>query len=312
MNIIEHLRKEAVLKLFNMKTFSDAWTQNWQNQITNQLTTKNAINIINLGDKLSDIFRSTSANTNNRSQSSLSGGGAAWEALVCWYLNLCLVGTNTVVVKSSIELIPDPIRESLKVNYGSFTSNTESDLIAITFPSSPNYTINKMNLNLFNNSGVAIPVTKGHANKFNTKEILNQLAQNDFSNYEVGIIQCKTNWNDNAQIPMLWDLIYASKGFNNGVSVGSSLFSIKNLKRFSYSFVTVPTSRGPFTSDSTSVKRVSNLSGGNFWGKPTSSNVAHSIKEIYNMNFSNGAPDIIQSITNAIPYFNNKYDYFNI
>lgn len=32
-------------------------------------------------------------------------------------------------------------------------------------------------------------------------------------NLEAHIIQCKTNWNDNAQIPMLWNMVYATKDF---------------------------------------------------------------------------------------------------
>jgi len=310
-NIVEYLRELAINKLFNTNTFSNVWSQRWKDEVNTRLAVRNATNIINLGDQLSEIFRSTSNSTetgSSRTQSDVSGGGAAWEALICWYLNLCLVGTNTVVVKSSKELIPDPIRESLKVSYGTFVSNTESDLIAITFPPLENYIIDKMNLNLIDNQGVAIPLTIGRNSKFNTKALLNQLAVD----YEVGVIQCKTNWNDNAQIPMLWDLIYASNGFRNGVSVGTSAFSIRNLQHFSYSFVTVPTSRGPFTSNSTSVKRVSNLSGGNFWGGASQSNVAHSIKEMCSMNFSSGAPNIRQSIALAIPLLNSTYSYFRI
>ncbi|WP_336638196.1 hypothetical protein [Lysinibacillus fusiformis] len=314
-NIVEHLRELAINKLFNTNTFSNVWAQRWQSEVNSKLAVRNATNIINLGDHLTEIFKSTSNSGKpgpSRTQSDVSGGGAAWEALVCWYLNLCLVGTNTVVVKSSNELIPEPIRESLKVSYGTFVSNTESDLIAITFPSLTNYAINKTTLSLVNNQGIAIPLTIGRNSRFNTKAILNQLAENDFSSYEVGVIQCKTNWNDNAQIPMLWDLIYASNGFRNGVSVGTSAFSIRNLQHFSYSFVTVPTSRGPFTSNSTAVKRVSNLSGGNFWGQSSQSNVAHSIKEMCSMNFSNGATNIRQSISVAIPLLSTTYSYFRL
>ena len=33
-------------------------------------------------------------------------------------------------------------------------------------------------------------------------------------------LQCKTNWNDNAQVPMLWDIIYSSNEKLNNISVG--------------------------------------------------------------------------------------------
>jgi hypothetical protein len=36
------------------------------------------------------------------------------------------------------------------------------------------------------------------------------------------------------------------------------------------------------------VKRVTNLSGGNYWGSATHQNVARSLKEIFNNNFQGG------------------------
>lgn len=307
-SIVEYLREQAVQKLFTTTTFNKVWASDWQNDIRTRLSSINANNIINLGDSLSDIFRSTSG---VRDQSSVSGGGTAWESLVCWYLNLCLINTNTVVIKSSKSLIPEPIRDSLKVSYGTFISNTESDLIAITFPSRPDYSMDKINISINDSNGNRIPTTKRNQ-AYNYKEIIDALVDKDFSSYEVGVIQCKTNWNDNAQIPMLWDLIYASNGFRNGVSVGTTAYSIQNLNHFSYSFVTVPTVNSVFRPTSTSVLRVSNLSGGNYWGKPTQSGVAHSLKEIFRRNFSIGAPNLQVSLPTAIPIIGTTYSYFNL
>lgn len=307
-SIVEHLREQAVRKLFTTRTFNDVWINHWQQDIQNRLSNMSPNNIINLGDNLSDIFRSTSQ---GRDQSSVSGGGTAWESLVCWYLNLCLVNTNTVVIKSSKSLIPEPIRDSLKVSYGTFISNTESDLIAITFPNRTDYNIDKINISISDSSGNRIPTTKRNQS-FNYKELVDALVERDFSSYEVGVIQCKTNWNDNAQIPMLWDLIYASSGFRNNVSVGTSAYSIQNLNHFSYSFVTVPTVNSVFRATSTAVLRVSNLSGGNYWGRSTESGVAHSLKEIFRRNFSTGAPNLQVSLPTALPEINSTYSYFNL
>ncbi len=44
------------------------------------------------------------------------------------------MGSRAVVIKQSKKLLPSCIADGLSVNYGSFVSNTESDLVAITFP----------------------------------------------------------------------------------------------------------------------------------------------------------------------------------
>ena len=59
--------------------------------------------------------------------------------------------------------------------------------------------------------------------------------------FEIGIIQCKTNWNDNAQVPMLWDMIYSAGGFRGrNITIGRNGYNIQNAQSFTYSFVTVP------------------------------------------------------------------------
>ena len=129
-----------------------------------------------------------------------------------------------------------------------------------------------------------------------------------FNEYEIGIIQCKTNWNDNAQTPMLWDMVYSSSGFaGRNINVGTSAYSIRHVKLFTYSFVTVPTSRGPFTPNSMPVKRVYHLSGGNYWGKPAVSSVANSLKDIFGKNFQEGCHTNLRTdLNNALPHLGGK------
>src|SRR5690625_7971017 len=115
-----------------MNSFNKAWSR-WKSEIQNNIHHLTANNVVNLGDELGDIFRLTAVS--GRSQSTVSGAGNAWEALVCWYLNLNLIGSRTVVVKQKKSLIPEPVRQALTVSYGTFPSGTESDLIAITFRS---------------------------------------------------------------------------------------------------------------------------------------------------------------------------------
>jgi hypothetical protein len=71
------------------------------------------------------------------------------------------------------------------------------------------------------------------------------------------------------------------------VSVGHNGINPTSFKRFTYSFVTVPTSRGPFNSSSLPVLRVKNMSGGNYWGRQSKSGVARSVSEFFTANYGN-------------------------
>lgn len=311
--ILEHLREKSINELFNMSSFSNVWTI-WRQEIRNHIGSFNSKNVINLGDSLSDVFFST--RQAGRDQSYLSGGGAAWEALVTWYLNLCLLESRTVVIKQNKELLPTPIKEAITVNYGNFPSNTESDLIAITFPDKDEYTkINKFSVGTRDNQGNLIDTRLRNGN-LNYKHIIDSLSDRDFNSLEIGIIQCKTNWNDNAQIPMLWDMVYSSVGFTKrNLTVGTSSYSIRNIKRFTYSFVTVPTVKlSNFKTTSTSVRRVQNISGGNYWGFPSKSSIANSIKDIFSRNFPNGSSNngLKYDLDKALSKLENDYSYFNI
>ena len=131
---------------------------------------------------------------------------------------------------------------------------------------------------------------------------------------EVGIIQCKTNWNENAQIPMLWDIIYKTPiGRLQGIKVGTPPYSIVYIP-FTYALVTVPTNRiEGFKPTSVSVARVKNLSGGNYWGLESASGVALSLDYIFQANYPNGfvRGNINNTLTEAIHEMSDggKYDY---
>ena len=315
-NIIEYAREQSIKNLFAMKGFSTSWSS-WKNEIeTNYISSPpTETQIYSIGDHMRDIFQTTG--TSGRSQSVVAKGGANWEAFVCWYLNLCLIGTRTYVFKHSKKLMPDCISNAITVNYGTFRSNTESDLIAITFPDKNDYKIDKDNININNSNGVQI---KNYIkSKYQFLPIINALATRDFDDLEIHIIQCKTNWNDNAQIPMLWDAVYSANTFRNGVSVGTNGFSIQNIKRFTYSFVTVPSNKlikkgkEQYKQNSTPVLRVSNLSGGNYWGLQSKSGVANSIKEILDRNLITGySKSILSSIKSSLPELSTTYSYFNL
>lgn len=315
-NIIEYARELSVRQLFATQGFNTAWgtwketiNENYLNQPYSQHQ------LLNLGDNLRDIFRTTGIA--GRSQSDVSGGGSSWESLVCWYLNLCTANRRTFVIKHNKSLIPEPVSKAITVNYGNFRSNTESDLIAITFPDKPEYTMDKNLISINDTQGNLVDTHKG--NKYSFLPILDALVARDFDEIEIHIIQCKTNWNDNAQIPMLWDAVYSATNFRNGISVGTEGYSIHDTKRFTYSFVTVPSNQlekngnKQYKHTSTSVLRVKNLSGGNYWGVESESGVASSVKELIERNLKSGSSSsILKSIESVIPHLDSTFGYFNL
>ena len=315
-NIVEYARELSVKQLFEANGFNTSWIT-WKNKILKDYLsdTPTQYQIFNLGDHLREVFKTTGQV--GRSQSDVAGGGASWEALICWYLNLCTIGRRTFVIKHSRNLIPDPINKAITVNYGNFRSNTESDLIAITFPDKPEYSMDKDEITVKDMDGNTVNTYSGRTYQF--LQIINALVARDFNEIEVHIIQCKTNWNDNAQIPMLWDAVYSANNFRNGISVGTDGFSIHDTSRFTYSFVTVPSNqlerdgREQYRNTSTPVLRVKNLSGGNYWGLESKTGVASSVKELIERNLKNGhSSSIVNTIRDAIPNLNDNYRYFKL
>lgn len=309
-NLVEEFRESSVNNLFRARVFSKCFVT-WAEEINRLTPAKTPRQIIDLGDHLSDIFALT--RTEGRGQGEVSGGGAAWEAFVCWYLNLCLVGRRTVVIKHHKSLIPTPVSDAITVNYSNFVSNTESDLIAITFPNRPEYTAGKNTIHVLDENGITVSTTVRN-NRFNLNGVLNALCHRDFTDLEVHIIQCKTNWNDNAQIPMLWDMIYSANNFRTNITVGRNGYSIHDTVRYTYSFVTVPTSRmNGITPNSTCVKRVTHITGGNYWGRPTVNNVANSIKEMLQRNLSSGhTRPHLTTLNKQLQNLNTNYHYFRL
>lgn len=310
-NIIEYYRKKCIEQLFKANGFETNWKV-WKKHINELSPKKTPKQILNLGDNLKEIFYTTNRGT--REQGDVSGGGASWEALVCWYLNLCLIGRRTVVIKHSKKLLPTPVSDAITVNYSNFVSNTESDLIAITFPDESDYNIDRNEIEILDADGEEVKLTSGKKDTYNLLEVLNALCHRDFEKLEIHIIQCKTNWNDNAQIPMLWDMIYSAENFKNNIKVGKNNYSMHEVSKFTYSFVTVPTVKlEKIKPTSTCVQRVRNISGGNYWGIESVSNVASSIKEMLGRNLKSGHTDShLLTLKKELPKLDSKYNYFNL
>ena len=310
-SIVEHLRSISVKSCFELTAFENGWPT-WKSEIRNLTgTTFQASELLNIGDHLSEIFSKTGSA--GRSQSEVSGGGYGWEGLICWYLNLCFAGSRGVAVRKISDL-PDPLRDSISVNYGKFKSNTESDIAVVIFPDVQEFVGSTSTLQVTDSRGQ--PILTSSRGALNLKDILNRLTELHFDNFELGVIQCKTNWNDNSQIPMLWSMIYEADTFtNSSISIGRNSYSIHDLVKFTYSFCTVPTNKlSNYKQNSTSVNRVRNLTGGNYWGYPTSSGIASSIKEIFNANFRSAFTGTNQRTTlnQAIQNLKSDLVYFDI
>lgn len=277
-SVADNFRIGVLAHIARLPSFSTPWTA-WRPKIEGLLTsTPSGDGVFELGDHLSEIFESyvtlNEASDFSVSQSANSVGGTAWECLVCWYLNLALWGTDVVVVKPIQKFLPEVISDALTVSIQNVSTNTESDLVAFTIPNGT------------------------QAGSLALAEI-NGLIRTHCAEISVCVVQCKTNWNDNAQIPMLWDLIYNSSGAFRvpGVTVGQNGVSPSQFRRFTYAFVTVPTSRGPYTESKLPVLRVRGLTGGNYWGRPTVTGVARSIKEFLTTNF---APSFSGTVQNHV------------
>ena len=272
MNIIEELRKKVIQGL----PVNDATKEAWKAIYTPLLgDNPNSADILNLGKHLRDFFHSTRGD-GGRGQSEVSQAGAVWESLVVWYINLCCTGSRVVAFKG-LANVPTIMKEAVSVTYGTLPCTAEPDVIVLIFPDRPVYTDSSL-VSSFNNR-------QGNY----SERLLNVEVKNDFSLFEMGVIQCKTNWNENAQIPMLWDIIYKTPiGRLQGIKVGTPPYSIVYVP-FTYAFVTVPTNKLElYKPTSLPVARVKNLSGGNYWGVDSASGVALSLDYIFQANYSNG------------------------
>lgn len=217
-----------------------------------------------------------------------------------WYINLCTAQSRVVAIKKTSSL-PSPVKDAITVNYQNYACSSESDITILVFPDDPRFT--EENRDLYTNRG---SIKKG---------ALDELVGDTFTRFEVGIIQCKTNWNDNAQIPMLWDMIYTAGRFpGRQISVGINNYSIQHLGVFTYAFATVPTNRlDLYKVDSLCVERVKNLSGGNYWGYPSRNGVARNIKEVF-QNYADGYNNrnIRLTLQTALEQLNGDYSYFQL
>ena len=199
MRIINEIKINYLRKLAKTNSFTSAW-KIWQPEIAKRLSPKpTGQEIFDLGDSLSDIFQSNVQQ--GRSQGSLSGGGAAWECLISWYLNFVCWNTPVLIIRQNRSFVPSVINDVLAVTISNNKTNTEADIVIFSVPE--DFLLENSDLKTLND----------HIKTRLDKILLVNL-------------QCKTNWNDNAQIPMLWDMIYNSDSRLPNISVGNDLSPI--------------------------------------------------------------------------------------
>ncbi len=273
--LIEKHRARELARYRKMKSFEGNWPV-WKakiDELTSDLSDADAI--FSLGSKLSEIFRTTGGN--GRNQSTQSAGGTGWEALVSWYLNLVFCGTRAIAFRQNKPLVPAAIFDAATVKYGSHKTNTESDISVVVFPEN------------MDDLGTGSATQK-----------LDRAVRRELDQTHLRIIQCKTNWNDNAQIPMLWDMVYQGNFPDHStVRIGTGGVTVRKLGSFKYCFVTVPTNKNEYRSETLAVKRLGGMTGGNYWGQSSKPGVAESLSEIFTNEFDFVFPSSVTASIDA-------------
>ena len=264
MSQVDNFRRACMRSVADLEARVVPWS-GYKEEILNILgPSPTEQDILNVGSNLKRIFKSE---LRGRGQGELSRGGASWEILVTWYLNLIFWNTNVVVMRPRRSLVPPVVADAMAVKVKGVTTSKETDVIVIEVPQ----TSNELELD---------------------RDSINSVISANPELTSIGVVQCKTNWNDNAQIPMLWNIVYSAQNLQvQNVIVGSNGYSPASFGRFTYAFMTVPTNtekngKDNYKSTSTAVVRVQGMTGGNYWGNPSVSGIADSVAEYFGRNFS--------------------------
>lgn len=281
-NLAEQLRSFALQDLDSIKSFKAGWHERadyFDGLLANAPLSRSGI--LSLGDHLSGAFRLEGSN--NRSQGSLSNAGAVWEALVVWYLNLCLAGTQAVCIRRG-QLIPKCLCDALSICFESAVLRSEPDVVVV--------------------SCEKLLMVPPEGTRKKAMERAAAVIEANFGATGLVNIQCKTNWNDNAQIPMLWNMLYnqARKGavVPNGFTIGTNGHTLSGLGHFGYAFVTVPTQKKAphgYKPQSVEVLRAKTMTAGNYWGYPSKNGVCLSIREFFG--FLSKNPKVFPAISDV-------------
>jgi hypothetical protein len=287
-SLIEAYRNEQVQALFRIKSFRNTFEELWREELEPLVREGRGDELVGLGEHLKELFSKGSNKT--RDQSQLSGGGTVWECLLCWWMNACLVGTRGIALLAPFA--PYPLRDAMTINLGSKKVRSEPDMLLLDFP---------------------VDAVSPGGKKEALRKAISDLTKNHRSEMGVCNLQCKTNWNDNAQTVMLWSIVYGiaadagyGKDLPGGMTVGGE-YTLKMFHRFRYGFATVPTNKGEYKPTSLPALRLSSLSGFTYWGLPQTDGVARSLKSVFTDHFINAIPDpkmtLVEHLRVALPEY---------
>ncbi|QFG02744.1 hypothetical protein [Tepidiforma bonchosmolovskayae] len=208
---------------------------------------------VSLGQHMREIFRSYDAG--DRSQSSVSKAGIAWELLCALYLTACFKGTDAAAVHRSHArlLLPSSVREALRVTISGKKLVPDNDIIVLVW------------------RGEQVPEIKVDNWKRVPKKRIDG-ALNDPSKIQLFAISCKTTFNDQINAALFWDMIYRRyKQDHARIAVGGraqlSQFYDGQLRT---ALFTVPSqNKVDFNATSAPVVKGQIMSGGVYWGRPT-------------------------------------------
>lgn len=255
-----------------------------------------------LGSELRSIFFSTSPS--GRTQSGVSSAGTSWEFLSTWYLNLQVIGLPIWVSQVKNGLVPQVLVETFTLSMGNWNSTSEPDLVMFAVP------LERAEIT----PQIRNPRLKKNVELKNFISTSDKLIRERMNEISASIIQCKSNWNDNSQTVQLWGLIYdssASRRALASLTVGSGGLMPSGFDRFTYAFFTAPTQKNltGYKPGSTTVERLSSLSGGNYWGAATKPGVARSLNEFILRNYSDYLPSSSDRAL-LMETYRSHYDFF--
>lgn len=275
--MIEKWRKAIIDDLFESASIKKVWPA-WQKEISRRLPELNGRAIFDLGDAFAEIFNSCA------SEKSLAG--SLFESLTVLYCNMCLIGKPALVIPKKERFLPHCITDALAVNYFSVRLEPDLSVIGLVFQSSDEEAV--FNSDLIHEIQSAEFSDKIKALRL--KRTIDLFTSDHFNDVTINAVKCKTNWNDTAQIPMLWDMVYenAFVSETNGsqpIHIGQNDYRVTR-ERFTYAFLTLPTNTKEIKPDSVSVLRVKHLSGGTYWGLKSIKGTAQNIKEMLIRHYS--------------------------
>ena len=145
------------------------------------------------------------------------------------------------------------------------------------------------------------------------------ITDKNYKEFELFGIQCKTNFADDVERPLLYQILYnLPTQLDIGIKIGVKGTHVSDFKNFKYSFVTIPSQKADRipNKDTAPAIRAQLFSGGCYWAMQSKNGVANSLKEFMNRNFSSVLPQgnttIINNLDENIANLKTKYKYFKL